>query len=82
MAPSKSNSSAKKITKKIAKSAKKQHCQPGIEATMQPKPLIDEAKYHALLKLKNKVAIITGGDSGIGHAVSVFFANEGDDVTK
>lgn len=58
---------AKKLAKKISSLAKTQRKQPGIEAKMQPKPLIDEPKFHKALKLKNKIAIITGGDSGIGH---------------
>lgn len=59
---------------------KKQNKQPGIESKMKPAPDVDDAKYQGSKKLKNKVAIITGGDSGIGHAIAIFFAKEGADI--
>ena len=57
-----------------------QNEQPGSQKQMNPQPIIDNPSYRAAGKLENKVAIITGGDSGIGQAVAVAFAKEGADV--
>lgn len=52
--------------------------QPGLEYLMNPRPVFDN--YRGSNKLKGKVAIITGGDSGIGRAVAVAYAKEGAKV--
>jgi NAD(P)-dependent dehydrogenase (short-subunit alcohol dehydrogenase family) len=54
--------------------------QPGLEKDMNPLPEAESPVYLAAGKLKGKVAIISGGDSGIGRAVSIAFAKEGADV--
>lgn len=54
--------------------------QPGIEALMDPRPVYEDPDYKPSNKLENKVAIITGGDSGIGRSVAINYALEGADI--
>ncbi|MCA0984892.1 SDR family oxidoreductase [Halobacillus yeomjeoni] len=60
--------------------AQHQNRQPGIESEMTPRPVQADEEYQSGNKLAGKVALITGGDSGIGRSVSIGFAKEGADV--
>ena len=68
----------KKEIKKETSTIKRQP-RPGLESTMKPKPISKDNKKPSG-KLFNKVAVITGGDSGIGKAVALLFAKEGADI--
>ncbi|WP_066186049.1 SDR family oxidoreductase [Gracilibacillus timonensis] len=65
---------------KITPPAQTQNKQPGIESEMKPEPIFIDDAYQGSNKLLDKVAVITGGDSGIGRSVSVHYAKEGADI--
>ncbi|AOH53888.1 NAD(P)-dependent oxidoreductase [Peribacillus muralis] len=58
-----------------------QQHQPGLETKMKPNPESVKSSYKGSGKLKGKTAIITGGDSGIGKSVAIYYAKEGANVT-
>lgn len=66
--------------KRSVQPRQKQPRQPGIEAKMKPQPEAWVKTPPAMPKLHGRVAVISGGDSGIGRAVALAFANEGADV--
>lgn len=53
---------------------------PGLEQKMKPRPVFDFPEKKGTDQLKNKIAFISGGDSGIGKAVAILFAKEGADI--
>ena len=65
---------------KVQYPPQEQDVQPGMEYLMYPRPIFDNPNYKGSDKLKGKVAIITGGDSGIGRAVAISYIKEGAKV--
>jgi NAD(P)-dependent dehydrogenase (short-subunit alcohol dehydrogenase family) len=65
--------------RKLQPRQRQQH-QPGREHKMRPRPKAEDEKYRGSEKLQDKVAIITGGDSGIGRAVAIALAKESADI--
>lgn len=65
---------------RIAFPKQHQDTQPGLEYKMNPLPVFDRNNYYGSQKLKDKVAIITGGDSGIGRSIATLYAKEGAKV--
>src|SRR5688500_12562560 len=67
----------KEKTKEKERQAQHHAHQPALQNQMRPQPQSEKPGYTGSNKLKDKVSIITGGDSGIGRAVAIAFAKEG-----
>ena len=74
------NREVKSTIYKILAPEQSQSIQPGMEYLMYPSPIFDNPNYKGSNKLKGKVAIITGADSGLGRAAAIAFVKEGAKV--
>ncbi len=70
----------KRPPKKRVRPPQHQDRQPGIEKKMRPQPVFFDSEFYRERKLENKIAVVTGGDSGIGRAVATGFAKHGAKV--
>ena len=70
----------KSVKYNILAPEQEQDQQPGMEYKMYPKPIFDDLSYKGSGKLKDKVIIVTGGDSGLGRSASIYFVKEGAKV--